>query len=287
MNKCVVDGFFGKHNKKLLSFNESSAIILSVQEKKTNFIGMDGKIKMKKRFLAVAAGCLLCALATGCSNSVNAQPGDYVIEESESASAATVMFATAVSTEAVSQEEDSFELTGLNLANRKKVTVLDFGDSEDEDDTALRLQVYADAEKKLLENSFSYVYKFDGGRYTAEVNEVFRKNVDQFNCEWVMTIPEISVYVNGSKNDTENVSVDCSIYDNYEMVYVHTEDTGYKKNEVLLEDRYFIKDNATGTISSIVISVVRDTEIYGDGPMNVTRQYMADVKDDIYEAFNR
>lgn len=242
---------------------------------------------MKKRLLAVVAGCMLCVMATGCGSQVNAEPGDYTVPVTDSATTSNVPFATAVSTEAgTPAQADAFETNGLDLTNLKTVSLLEGDASHDEEiDSEFTLQVYADAQKKLLENSYVYSYQFDGGSYKMEVADELKKNVSQVNCEWMTLYPEVSKYIDGSKYDSEDVTVDCSMGEAYELVYVHAEVPDYSKSESLLEDRYYIKENATGNLSLVSVSVVRDTAVYGEGSMTVTRAYMDDVKAAVYAAF--
>lgn len=243
---------------------------------------------MKKRIILLALGLVLCGMITGCKSSVNAEPGDYVLTEAESTSDASVPFATAVSTEYVTAPgDDIFETNGLNLTNLKTVSVLGTDSADDDGNEGFALQIYSGAEKKLNEFSYSYVYDFEGGKYEVEVSEKLKQNVSLVNCEWMSVYSEVTNYIDGTKYDLEKTEIDCSINDIYEMVYIHIDDSEYKKNQAVLEDRYYIKNNSTGILSVISVSVSRDKNVYGEGSMAVTRQYMNDVKNAVYAEFNR
>lgn len=243
---------------------------------------------MKKRFLALVVGCVLCGMATGCGSSVNAEPGNITYTEAESTSKALVLMETGVSTEADTQvEEDVFESAGLNLSDVRTVSVLSVADADEDAEDEFSLQVYSAAEKKINEFSYSYEYSFDGGKYEVEVSDNLKKNVSQTNCDWMTVYPEVSNYIDGTKCPQQYATIDCSINDKFEMVYVHIENPEYGKNRIQYEDRYYIKDNVTDTLDLIVVSVIRDTAVYGEGEMPVTRQYMADIKADIYAEFSR
>lgn len=243
---------------------------------------------MKKSILAVVIGCVLCSMATGCGSSVNAEPGDTVITQAETTNAAVVPFETAVSKETTEATvADVFESEGLDLTDVKTVSILDVAQDDEDAENEFSIQVYSGAEKKTNEFTFSYKYTFNGGQYEVEVGETLKKNVSQVNCEWMSAYPEVSKYLDGSKHASEYTTIDCSIYDHYELVYVHIEDPEYSKNETMLEDRYYIKDNTTGELDMIVVSVVRDTAVYGEGTMPITRDYMNTIKSEIYAEFSR
>lgn len=243
---------------------------------------------MKRSFLAVVVGCVLCGMVTGCGNSVNAEPSNITYTEAESSSKALVLMETGRSTEADTEvEADVFESTGLNLSDVKTVSVLSVADADEDAEEEFSLQIYSAAEKKINEFSYSYEYPFDGGKYKVEVSDNLKKNVSQTNCDWMTAYPEVSNYIDGTKCPQQYAIIDCSINDKYEMVCVQIENPEYGKNKILLEDRYYIKDNATDTLDLIVVSVIRDTAVYGEGAMPVTRQYMADIKADIYAEFSR
>lgn len=243
---------------------------------------------MKKRFLALIAGCVLCSMATGCGSSVNAEPSNITYTEAETTRDALALMETGASTEADTEVgTDVFEEAALDLLNVKTVSIFSVAEDDEDAEDEFAVQVYADAEKKINEFSYSYEYKFDGGKYELEVSDNLKKNVSQNNCDWMTVYSEVSSYIDGTKCPQEYATIDCSINDKYEMVYVHIENPEYAKNKTLLEDRYYIKDNGSNTLDLIVVSVVRDTAVYGEGSMPVTRQYMADMKDDIYAEFSR
>lgn len=243
---------------------------------------------MKKRFLAVVIGCVLCSMATGCGSSVNAEPSNITYTEAETTTGALVLMETGASTEADTEVgTDVFEKTALDLSNIRTVSIFSVADDDEDAEDEFAIQVYSDAEKKINEFSYSYEYEFDGGKYKVEVSDDLKKNVSQNNCDWMTAYSEVSNYIDGTKCPQQYATIDCSINDKYEMVYVHIENPEYAKDKTLLEDRYYIKDNVNNTLDLIVVSVVRDTTVYGEGSMPVTRQYMADMKDDIYAEFSR
>lgn len=243
---------------------------------------------MKKTFLAAAVGCVLCSMATGCGSSVNAQPSNIIYTETETTGGSLVLMETGVSTEAdTAVTADIFETNGLNLSNVKTVSVLSVADDNGDGDEEFAVQVYADAQKKINEFSYSYEYAFDGGKYKLEVSDNLKKNISARNCEWMTSCSEVLGCLDGTKYPQECVTIDCSINDRYEMIYIRIENPMYGDDKIQLEDRYYIKDNMGGTLDAVAVSIVRDTAVYGDGAMPVTKKYLADLKDDIYAEFCR
>lgn len=243
---------------------------------------------MKKIFLAIAVGCVLCSMATGCGSSVNAQPNNIAYTETETTGGSLVLMETGVSTEADTvSATDIFETAGLNLSNVKTVSVLSVAEDNEDGDEEFAVQVYTDAQKKINEFSYSYEYAFDGGKYKLEVSDNLKKNISARNCEWMSSYSEVTSCLDGTKYPQECVTIDCSINDRYEMVYIHVENPMYGDDMIQLEDRYYIKDNMSGTLDVIAVSIMRDTAVYGDGAMPVTKKYLADLKADIYAEFCR
>lgn len=241
---------------------------------------------MKKSVLAVLVGCVVCSMATGCGSSVNAEPSNIVYTDAATTSSVIVPMETGVSTEAAQVENDLFETTALNLNNLKNVTIFASADDEDAEDE-FTLPVYAGAEKKLNEFSYAYTYKYEGCEYKVEVSDNLKKNVSQKNCEWMTSYSEVASYMDGKKCSMDYTTVDCLINDQFEMVCIRIENPEYGKNQTQLEDRYYIKDNTTGCLDMIVVSVVRDTKVYGQGTMPITKNYMDSIKNSIYAEFSR
>lgn len=234
---------------------------------------------MKKTVLAMVLGCVMCGMMTGCGDSVIADSGVEVVSE-EKTVMSTEQMATGVSAESVAATTDVFD-SAIDFTDLK--TVGAFGEEEDE----LLVQVFSGAEKKLLENSFAYSYKFEGGKYTVEISPEYKKNVSATKCDWVTMYAEVNKYFDGSKFSKDVITKDITFSDSYEVAVVKVDDSAYNKNSMLLENVYFIKNNATGTISMISVAVERDKTVYGVGDMPAARNYLDAFTAVIYSKFVR